>query len=43
FNCGVGFLLIVKPANATAVLQALLEAGETAFVCGQLAAAPAAR
>jgi phosphoribosylformylglycinamidine cyclo-ligase/phosphoribosylamine--glycine ligase/phosphoribosylglycinamide formyltransferase/phosphoribosylformylglycinamidine cyclo-ligase len=43
FNCGIGFLLIVKPANATAVLQALLEAGETAFVCGQLVAAPKAR
>jgi phosphoribosylformylglycinamidine cyclo-ligase/phosphoribosylamine--glycine ligase/phosphoribosylglycinamide formyltransferase/phosphoribosylformylglycinamidine cyclo-ligase len=36
FNCGVGFLLIVKPGNAEAVLTALLNAGETAFVCGQL-------
>ena len=42
FNCGIGFILIVKPANASAVLAGLLDAGETAFVCGQLvAAAPA--
>jgi phosphoribosylformylglycinamidine cyclo-ligase len=38
FNCGIGFLLIVKPANAQAVLAALLNVGETAFVCGQLKA-----
>jgi phosphoribosylformylglycinamidine cyclo-ligase len=37
FNCGVGFLLIVSPAHAEAVLTALLESGETAFVCGELA------
>ncbi len=36
FNCGVGFILIVSPENAEPVLEALLEAGETAFVCGQL-------
>jgi phosphoribosylaminoimidazole synthetase len=41
FNCGVGFMLIVRPANAQAVLAALLNAGETAFVCGQLEAATA--
>ena len=41
FNCGVGFILIVKPANAEPVLAALLNAGETAFVCGQLAEAKA--
>ena len=40
FNCGVGFILIVKPANAAAVLAGLLDAGETAFVCGQLVAVP---
>jgi phosphoribosylformylglycinamidine cyclo-ligase len=40
FNCGVGFLLIVSPANVEAVLAALLEAGETAFVCGKLARSP---
>jgi phosphoribosylaminoimidazole synthetase len=39
FNCGLGLLLIVPPRNAEAVLTALLNAGETAFVCGELAAA----
>src|SRR5262249_37642070 len=39
FNCGLGFLLIVAPRDAEAVLAALLRAGETAFVCGELAAA----
>ncbi|MGX1745649.1 MULTISPECIES: phosphoribosylformylglycinamidine cyclo-ligase [unclassified Brevundimonas] len=36
FNCGVGFILIVAPENVEPVLAALLNAGETAFVCGQL-------
>jgi phosphoribosylaminoimidazole synthetase len=36
FNCGVGFMLIVAPEDAEPVLAALLNAGETAFVCGQL-------
>ena len=36
FNCGVGFMLIVAPQDAEPVLAALLNAGETAFVCGQL-------
>ncbi len=39
FNCGVGFILIVAPENVEPVLAALLNAGETAFVCGQLQAA----
>jgi phosphoribosylformylglycinamidine cyclo-ligase/phosphoribosylamine--glycine ligase/phosphoribosylglycinamide formyltransferase/phosphoribosylformylglycinamidine cyclo-ligase len=39
FNLGIGFLLIVAPADAPPVLSALLEAGEDAFVCGELAAA----
>ena len=39
FNCGVGFILIVSPENAEAVLADLLTAGEVAFVCGQLEAA----
>ncbi|WP_292223353.1 phosphoribosylformylglycinamidine cyclo-ligase [Brevundimonas sp.] len=39
FNCGVGFILIVAPENAEPVLAALLNAGEVAFVCGQLEAA----
>ncbi|MDB5459886.1 MAG: phosphoribosylformylglycinamidine cyclo-ligase [Caulobacteraceae bacterium] len=37
FNCGVGFMLIVAPEDAEPVLAALLNAGETAFICGQLA------
>jgi phosphoribosylformylglycinamidine cyclo-ligase len=36
FNCGVGFILIVAPENVETVLEGLLGAGETAFVCGQL-------
>ncbi|NEX91331.1 phosphoribosylformylglycinamidine cyclo-ligase [Caulobacter sp. 17J65-9] len=39
FNCGVGFVLIVAPENVEPVLAALLNAGETAFVCGELQAA----
>ena len=37
FNCGVGLLLIVGKGEAPEVLAALLEAGEDAFVCGELA------
>jgi phosphoribosylformylglycinamidine cyclo-ligase/phosphoribosylamine--glycine ligase/phosphoribosylglycinamide formyltransferase/phosphoribosylformylglycinamidine cyclo-ligase len=40
FNCGVGFLLIASPQDAPAILAALLNAGETAFVCGQLETKP---
>ena len=36
FNCGIGFILVVAPENAEEVLAGLLEAGEVAFVCGQL-------
>jgi phosphoribosylaminoimidazole synthetase len=39
FNCGVGFLLVAGPDEAGDVLSSLLEAGEDAFVCGELAAA----
>ena len=37
FNCGVGLLLIVGKGEAPEVLAALLETGEDAFVCGELA------
>ena len=36
FNCGIGFLLIVSPANAEPVLKAMIDAGRGAFVCGEL-------
>ena len=39
FNCGVGLMLVVSPKDAEPVLAALLQAGEDAFVCGQLVAA----
>ena len=39
FNCGVGFILVTAPQEAEPVLAALLNAGETAFVCGELTAA----
>jgi phosphoribosylaminoimidazole synthetase len=39
FNCGVGFVVITSPENAGAVLAALLNVGETAFICGELRAA----
>jgi phosphoribosylformylglycinamidine cyclo-ligase/phosphoribosylamine--glycine ligase/phosphoribosylglycinamide formyltransferase/phosphoribosylformylglycinamidine cyclo-ligase len=39
FNCGVGFMLIVEPAFAPAVMAALMNAGEEAFVIGELAEA----
>ncbi len=39
FNCGLGFMLVVAPGDAAAVLAALLNAGEEAFVAGELAAA----
>ena len=39
FNCGVGFLLIVSPDQAGTVLASLLEACESAFVCGELRSA----
>jgi phosphoribosylformylglycinamidine cyclo-ligase/phosphoribosylamine--glycine ligase/phosphoribosylglycinamide formyltransferase/phosphoribosylformylglycinamidine cyclo-ligase len=39
FNCGLGFVLIVGAESAPAVLAALLNAGETAYVVGELGAA----
>jgi phosphoribosylformylglycinamidine cyclo-ligase len=41
FNCGVGMVLVVAPEHVEPVLAALLNAGEDAFVCGQLVGAPA--
>jgi phosphoribosylformylglycinamidine cyclo-ligase len=38
FNCGVGMVLIAKPENVERALAALRAAGETAFVCGKVAA-----
>jgi phosphoribosylformylglycinamidine cyclo-ligase len=37
FNCGVGFILITGAEQAPSVLEALLNAGEDAFVVGELA------
>jgi phosphoribosylformylglycinamidine cyclo-ligase len=37
FNCGVGLMLVVAPDDVPAVLSDLIEAGEEAFVIGQLA------
>jgi phosphoribosylformylglycinamidine cyclo-ligase len=39
FNCGLGLMLVVSPRNAETVLTGLIEAGETAFACGQLGSA----
>ena len=39
FNGGIGLMLIVSPSDVEPVLAALLNAGEDAFVCGELAAA----
>jgi phosphoribosylformylglycinamidine cyclo-ligase len=38
FNCGLGFLVVVAPEDAAEVLADLVNAGEDAFICGQLAA-----
>jgi phosphoribosylformylglycinamidine cyclo-ligase len=37
FNCGIGLMLVVAPGDVPAVLTGLLDAGEDAFVIGQLA------
>ncbi len=39
FNCGVGFILICAAHDAEPVLAALLNTGEDAFICGELATA----
>jgi phosphoribosylformylglycinamidine cyclo-ligase/phosphoribosylamine--glycine ligase/phosphoribosylglycinamide formyltransferase/phosphoribosylformylglycinamidine cyclo-ligase len=38
FNCGIGFLLVVAAEHAEPVLAGLLNAGEEAYVVGELAA-----
>ena len=37
FNCGIGLMLVVAPQDTPVVLTGLLDAGEDAFVIGQLA------
>ena len=39
FNCGIGLMLVVEASQAAPVLAALLNAGEDAFIIGELAAA----
>jgi phosphoribosylformylglycinamidine cyclo-ligase len=39
FNCGIGLMLVVSPANAPGVLSDLLRSGENAFICGEVALA----
>ncbi|MDP8916973.1 MAG: phosphoribosylformylglycinamidine cyclo-ligase [Pseudomonadota bacterium] len=39
FNCGVGFILIAGRDQAGGLLSSLLEAGEDAWICGELAPA----
>ncbi len=39
FNMGAGFILIAGPADADRLLATLLDAGETAWICGELARA----
>ena len=38
FNCGIGIVLCVAPNNIETVLESLMDAGEDAFVIGQLVA-----
>jgi phosphoribosylformylglycinamidine cyclo-ligase len=36
FNCGIGMLVCVAAGDAPSVLASLIEAGEQAFICGEL-------
>ncbi len=36
FNCGVGMVLVAAPEKASQAMALLLEAGEDAFICGQV-------
>lgn len=38
FNCGVGMILVVKPEHADAAIAHLNDAGETAFLLGEIRA-----
>lgn len=38
FNCGVGMILVVKPEHADAAITHLNDAGETAFLLGEIRA-----
>ena len=38
FNCGIGMVLVVDPADAPGALQALQEAGESAWTIGEIEA-----
>jgi phosphoribosylformylglycinamidine cyclo-ligase len=37
FNCGIGMVVVVKPADADAALAQLKAAGETASIIGRVA------
>jgi len=39
FNCGIGFVLYVSEDDAASVVEDLIAAGETAFICGTLQSA----
>ena len=38
FNCGVGMILVVKPEHADDAIAHLNDAGETAFLLGEIRA-----
>jgi len=40
FNCGIGMVLAVTPANVAEVTERLAEAGETTFVIGSIGTGP---
>ena len=40
FNCGIGMVVVVAPADAEAARRLLTEAGETVFAIGRIQALP---